>query len=117
LNIFELTQISKSLKPIWKFEVNQRKNVRSNCALWAKSGQAQPSTGRHWSGGACLASVLAQPNGVACWVGAQLGQGKISFSSVLTQAIGGARSILACRRQGEVRTPRVQGGAVAQVWG
>jgi hypothetical protein len=50
-----LTQISKGLKPIWKFELNQRKNVRSNCALWAKSGQAQLSIGWLWGGGACLA--------------------------------------------------------------
>jgi hypothetical protein len=98
LNIFELTQISKGLKPIWKFELNQRKNVRSNCALWAKSGQVQLSTGQLWGGGAYLASVSAQPNGAAYRVGAQLGQGKIPFSGVLTPAIGGAQPILARRR-------------------
>jgi hypothetical protein len=40
-NIFELTQISEGLKPIWKFELNQRKNVRCNCALWAGFSLAQ----------------------------------------------------------------------------
>jgi hypothetical protein len=96
-NIFELTQISKGLKPSWKFEWNQRKNVRSNCALWSKSGQAHLSTGWLWGGGVCLASVLAQPNGAAYWVGAQLGQGKIPFSGMLTPAIGGTQPFLARR--------------------
>jgi hypothetical protein len=66
------------------------KNIKGYYALWAKSGEAQLPTGRLWDGETCLASVLAQPNEAACRVGAQLGQGKIPFSGVLTPAIGGA---------------------------
>jgi hypothetical protein len=40
-NTFELTTFLKGLKPIWKFELNQKKNVRCNCALWGGFSLAQ----------------------------------------------------------------------------
>jgi hypothetical protein len=73
LNIFELTKISEGLKPIWKFELNQRKNVRCNCALWdgfslgrldqgwrpmVKTEEARSSSTTHLpSGGPAVANV------------------------------------------------------------
>jgi hypothetical protein len=62
---------------------------------WAETGQALLPTGWLCCGEACLASVLAQPNGVACQVGAHMGE-----------PCRGKNPLLACLRRPSVAPRR-----------